>query len=32
VNWVEVTPSGWGVHCWADVAHLAAALDELPDA
>jgi probable phosphoglycerate mutase len=32
VNWVEITPSGWAVHCWADVAHLAAALDELPDA
>jgi probable phosphoglycerate mutase len=32
VNWIEITPAGWNVHCWADVAHLAAALDELPDA
>lgn len=32
VNWVEITPAGWSVQCWADVAHLANALDELPDA
>jgi len=32
VNWVEIGPAGWSVHCWADVTHLSAALDELPDA
>lgn len=31
VNWLEITPGRWEVHCWADVAHLADALDELPD-
>jgi len=31
VNWIEITPRGWGVHSWADVSHLSAALDELPD-
>lgn len=31
LNWIEITPSGWQVHRWADVAHLSAALDELPD-
>lgn len=30
VNWLEVTPAGWAVHCWADVSHLSGALDELP--
>lgn len=31
VNWIDISAEGWRVHCWADVAHLAAALDDLPD-
>ena len=31
INWIEVTQQGWNVHCWADVAHLASALDEVSD-
>jgi len=23
VNWVEISPAGWSVQCWADVEHLA---------
>jgi len=30
LNRIEVTPSGWQVRAWADVAHLKAALDDLP--
>lgn len=29
VNWIEVTPDRWNVHCWADVSHLQSARDEL---
>ena len=29
INWIEVTPAEWRVPAWADVAHLAAALDDL---
>lgn len=31
LNWVEVGPAGWRVRAWAEVAHLARALDDLPD-
>lgn len=31
VNRFEHRQGAWLVHCWADVAHLAAALDDLPD-
>ena len=31
LNRFEHAAQGWMVHCWADVAHLAAALDDLPD-
>ncbi|MCC6532842.1 MAG: histidine phosphatase family protein [Burkholderiales bacterium] len=31
VNWIEVGAAGWSVQCWADVEHLSAALDELPE-
>jgi len=29
INWIEVTPAGWLVPAWADISHLAAALDDL---
>ena len=32
LNWVEVRPGGWKILGWADCAHLAAALDDLPEA
>ena len=28
INWIEVSPQRWDVHCWADVAHLDSTLDE----
>lgn len=31
LNWIEVAPAGWRVEQWAEVAHLARALDDLPD-
>jgi probable phosphoglycerate mutase len=31
VNRLEHGGDAWKVHCWADVSHLAAALDDLPD-
>ncbi|MSQ62837.1 MAG: histidine phosphatase family protein, partial [Betaproteobacteria bacterium] len=31
LNRVEVTPAGWRILAWADVAHLDGALDELPE-
>ena len=31
INWVDVTPAAWEVRTWADVSHLASALDDLPD-
>jgi len=30
LNWIEVAPAGWRVEQWAEVAHLARALDDLP--
>jgi len=30
LNRVEVTPEGWKIRAWADVAHLEGALDDLP--
>lgn len=29
INWFEITPAQWKVRAWADVSHLAAALDDL---
>ena len=31
LNRIEVTPSGWQIRSWADVAHLERALDDLPE-
>ena len=31
LNRIEVTPSGWQIRTWADVAHLERALDDLPE-
>jgi probable phosphoglycerate mutase len=31
LNRVEVTPAGWRIRAWADVAHLEGALDDLPE-
>jgi len=31
LNRVEVTPAGWQIRAWADVAHLDGALDDLPE-
>ena len=31
LNRVEVTPAGWQIRAWADVAHLKSALDDLPE-
>ena len=31
-NWIEVSPQGWRILGWADCGHLAAALDDLPEA
>lgn len=30
LNRIEVTPAGWRIHAWADIAHLDGALDDLP--
>jgi probable phosphoglycerate mutase len=30
INWLEISSGGWEVSCWADVAHLGAARDDLP--
>ena len=30
LNWIEVGGAGWRVHAWAEVGHLAGALDDLP--
>jgi probable phosphoglycerate mutase len=30
LNWIEVAPAGWRVEQWAEVGHLARALDDLP--
>ena len=30
LNWIECAESCWSMHCWADVAHLQGALDDLP--
>jgi probable phosphoglycerate mutase len=32
LNWLSVTREGWRVDAWADIAHLAATLDDLPEA
>jgi len=32
LNWISVTPEGWRVDGWADIGHLAATLDDLPEA
>jgi len=29
INWIEVSPQGWTVSCWADIAHLDTARDDL---
>ena len=29
INWFEITPAQWSIWAWADVSHLAAALDDL---
>ena len=31
LNRIEITPSGWQIRSWADVAHLERALDDLPE-
>jgi probable phosphoglycerate mutase len=31
LNRIEVTPAGWRIRSWADVAHLDGALDDLPE-
>lgn len=31
INWIEVTPGGWKVWAWAEVAHLETALDDLKE-
>lgn len=31
LNRIEVTPEGWRIRAWADVAHLGRALDDLPE-
>ncbi|MSQ88175.1 MAG: histidine phosphatase family protein [Betaproteobacteria bacterium] len=31
LNRIEVTPSGWQICSWADIAHLEGALDDLPE-
>jgi probable phosphoglycerate mutase len=31
LNRVEVTPAGWQIRSWADIAHLEGALDDLPE-
>ena len=31
LNRVEITPAGWQIRAWADVAHLDSALDDLPE-
>ena len=31
LNRIEVTPAGWQVRSWADIAHLERALDDLPE-
>ena len=31
LNRIEVTPAGWRIRSWADVAHLGRALDDLPE-
>lgn len=31
LNRIEVTPSGWQIRSWADIAHLEGALDDLPE-
>ncbi len=30
LNRIELTPAGWQIRCWADIAHLDDALDDLP--
>ena len=31
LNWLDIGPGGWRVSAWAEVGHLARALDDLPD-
>ena len=31
LNRIELTPGGWQIRAWADVAHLGRALDDLPE-
>jgi probable phosphoglycerate mutase len=31
LNRIELTPSGWQIRSWADIAHLEGALDDLPE-
>ena len=31
LNRIEITPAGWQIRAWADVAHLESALDDLPE-
>jgi probable phosphoglycerate mutase len=31
LNRIEITPAGWRIRAWADIAHLEGALDDLPE-
>ena len=31
LNRIEITPAGWQIRAWADIAHLEGALDDLPE-